>query len=77
MTYECNVCGMEFEYKTKKDNHQEINHNSSIRDHVDNSEVRKLNGMLNALRKNDYDKKNIKSTTQLNLKKQVVDKNTT
>lgn len=60
MVYRCSVCDTAYEYQQDKKT-CESSHNSSVLDHVDSNELRRLKGMSKALRANDYDKNNTNS----------------
>lgn len=56
--YKCKTCGRVLKHRKSYKEHVSKAHNTRITDHTDSKEIKKLEGMTKALRKNDYDKNN-------------------
>lgn len=54
--YKCHVCGREFEMASNRNNHQQTCGMTGLDSFDGSGELRRLDGMNKALRKNDYDK---------------------
>lgn len=55
--YTCKVCSTKYEYQGDM-KRCEKSHNTKVTDHSDSKDLKKLEGMTEALRNNDYDKNN-------------------